>query len=350
LLRQIKADPDLAAIPLVMMTSLHQRNQIERALSQDVAAYLVKPVKRSRLLDCLSDVLATLPEFKQPTVPNPCAALNSAIDSTKVEAPQSNLKILLVEDNLVNQKVTLNQLKNLGFTADTVSNGQEALDQLTRHSYDIVLMDCQMPVIDGYETTTIIRQREAQSGLHTIIIALTANALKEDQELCLSVGMDDYLSKPILKDRLSEKIDYWSRELRMAKEEDQVQAASSLTDLSDAKATTTQPTLKIDWEHLHQISDNNLEFERELLQTFTEDTQSRLKAAAAAIAQQNLINLEHEAHHIKGTTANLGLVEMYEIADKLEREARDRKLLLSGTYLAQLGNLLNTVQVWLETH
>jgi len=350
LLRQIKADPDLAAIPLVMMTSLHQRNQIERALSQDVAAYLVKPVKRSRLLDCLSEILATLPEFQQPITSNQCATLNSAIDSSKAEAPQSNLKILLVEDNPVNQKVTLNQLKNLGFTADIVNNGQEALDQLTRQSYDIVLMDCQMPVIDGYEATTILRQREAQSGCHTIIIALTANALKEDQEVCLSVGMDDYLSKPILKDRLSEKINYWSRELRMAKEEDQVQAASSLTDLSNADATTTQPILKIDWEHLHQISDNNPEFERELLQTFAEDTQSRLKAAAAAIAQQNLVYLEHEAHHIKGTTANLGLTEMYEIATKLEKEARDRKLHLSGTYLTQLGTLLNTVQVWLQNH
>jgi len=119
------------------------------------------------------------------------------------------LRILLVEDVRVNQKVALRQLQRLGYTADCANNGQEALDRLTEERYDIILMDCQMPVLDGYQTTQIIRQQEHETDCHQIVIGLTAHAMKGDREKCLAAGMDDYITKPVVLDDLAKVLQRW---------------------------------------------------------------------------------------------------------------------------------------------
>jgi len=215
----IKADTLLQSTRLIMMTSLNHWGGARNALQLGFSAYLVKPVKQSRLLDCLLNTLGDAQSQSSKAFSSLASAPveNRATDS---ELAQPNttvslkkplkLKILLVEDNVVNQKVTLNQLKTLGYSADVAANGQEALHMLEQIPYDLVFMDCQMPVLDGYSATQEIRRTESPDR-HTVIVALTANALREDRVRCINAGMDDYLSKPILKEKLAMKLTYWSQ-------------------------------------------------------------------------------------------------------------------------------------------
>jgi CheY-like chemotaxis protein len=129
---------------------------------------------------------------------------------------KSKLKLLLAEDNLVNQKVFIKQLQNLGYQADVVANGQEVLELLAKIPYDLIFMDCQMPTLDGLETTREIRCLPLTAFAkhrQPVVIAITANAMKEDQKICLDAGMDDYLSKPVSKDKLAAMLELWSQKI-----------------------------------------------------------------------------------------------------------------------------------------
>jgi two-component system sensor histidine kinase/response regulator len=165
-----------------------------------IEAYLVKPVKQSRLFDCLASAMnkaVAENALLKPVHPAPVAL------GSKPGLPLEKLRILLAEDNRTNQQVALGHLGKLGYRVDAVASGREVLEALKLVSYDVVLMDCQMPEMDGYEATQAIRQKE-QSLEHpcpwnppVYIIAMTANAMQGDREKCLAAGMDDYLSKPV---------------------------------------------------------------------------------------------------------------------------------------------------------
>ncbi|WP_420798696.1 response regulator [Aetokthonos hydrillicola] len=210
--KQIKANPQTATIPLVMLTSTNQRNEIQQAAEIGFAAYLVKPVKPSRLLDTIITILANQPEASS------VETLPQSSNAKPIDDPtKSKLRILLAEDNLVNQKVAIKQLESLGYKADVVANGEEVLQLLERIPYDLILMDCQMPILDGFQATKEIRRWEENrfaSRSRPYIIAMTANAMKEDQQICLEAGMDDYLSKPVLKAKLADALEYWSKVIR----------------------------------------------------------------------------------------------------------------------------------------
>ena len=179
-----------------------------------IEAYLVKPVKQSRLFDCLISQARTraTPEGAAGG-PDPITA--SSHSGSKVEPEFKKARILLAEDNTINQKVALAQLRRLRYRADAVGNGREVLEALPCIPYDVVLMDCQMPELDGYETAQAIRQRENRSDSPCpwksplYIIALTAHAMQGDRGKCLAAGMDDYLSKPIRSAELQAALERW---------------------------------------------------------------------------------------------------------------------------------------------
>ena len=198
LARKIKADPSISAVRLVLLTSFGKRGDCATAEEAGVAAYITKPVRQSQLFECLTSVLSS--RATESTIADNATAIvtKHTLAETK---PLSHKLILLAEDNIVNQKVAVRQLRKLGYRADAVANGQEALEALGRIAYDLVLMDCQMPEMDGYEATAEIRRREGLSK-HTPIVAMTAHALDGDRLKCIAAGMDDYLSKPVKQDEL----------------------------------------------------------------------------------------------------------------------------------------------------
>jgi PAS domain S-box-containing protein len=206
---QIKENPAIANVPLIMLTSTNQRDEVKRSLDIGFASYLVKPVKASRLLDAIINILDNKSKIN-----------NSRISLKEQPVITSNnkskLKLLLAEDNLVNQKVFIKQLQTLGYHADVVANGQEVLELLDKIPYDLIFMDCQMPILDGLETTREIRRLPLTSFAkhqQPVVIAITANAMKEDQQICLDAGMNDYLSKPVAKNKLATMLELWSQNI-----------------------------------------------------------------------------------------------------------------------------------------
>jgi two-component system sensor histidine kinase/response regulator len=206
LARQIKAEPALTALPLVMLTSITQRGLEELMQQAGIAAYLTKPVRHSQLFDCLRLVIGTSPPAAMPA----SWTRRPLIDRYRLAQVKAHAqpRILVAEDNLINQKVAVRLLETLGYRADVAVNGHEVVEAWARIAYAAVLMDCQMPQMDGYEATVVIRQREGSSR-HTPIIAMTANAMQGDREKVLAAGMDDYISKPVEVDALATVLRRW---------------------------------------------------------------------------------------------------------------------------------------------
>ncbi|ALA56947.1 Putative Histidine kinase (modular protein) [Nitrospira moscoviensis] len=224
--RAIKADPALASTRLVLLTSLGRRGDAHVARSAGFSAYLSKPVRKSQLHDCLRLVMGQ------------SAAIASAAGMAQTSPPlitrhhvaeiHAHIRLLVVDDNPVNQKVAVRMLEKLGYRVDTAGTGKEALAVLARRSYSLVFMDCQMPEMDGFEATRLIREGEAShvkreapapSERHTLhpsrfthripIIAMTANALESDRRRCLEAGMDDFISKPVANRELQDVLARW---------------------------------------------------------------------------------------------------------------------------------------------
>jgi PAS domain S-box-containing protein len=195
LARAIGADSLIAGTRLVLLTSSGQRDPSLTTGENGVAGCLTKPVRQSQLFECLISALNSAPAD-----PGQSPSLHAVRQPNKGEllapVPMSGKLILVVEDNIVNQKIAILQLRKLGYRSDAVANGREAIEALTQIPYDLVLMDCQMPEMDGYEATVEIRQREG-TRRHTLIVAMTASALNQDRDKCIAAGMDDYIAKPV---------------------------------------------------------------------------------------------------------------------------------------------------------
>lgn len=205
-------------IPLIAVLTANRQGEIQTVIDQGFCGYITKPFKRQRLLKSISLALDIdiLPSIDDLVVTQLVAEQENNIGENSAIERLSNLKILLAEDNVVNQKIMMSYLSQLSCQADLADNGEQVLQLIKSKDYDIILMDCQMPLLDGYDTTQAIRQMEMTQELlkHIFIVAMTANAFKEDRDLCLAVGMDDYLSKPIRRKQLQEMLEHWMLKIK----------------------------------------------------------------------------------------------------------------------------------------
>ncbi|MFQ5651365.1 MAG: response regulator [bacterium] len=201
--KAIKSDAALKDTILIMLTSLGQRGDAKRMREIGFQAYMTKPLKQSQLYDCLITVLGLRAETEE-------NRKKLVTRHTLTENRRQNAKVLVVDDNIVNQKVAAKMMQKLGYRVDCVANGKEAVNAVKLVPYDLVLMDCQMPVMDGFEATRAIRSQQNPAS-HITIIAMTANAMRGDREKCLEAGMDDYVTKPVNASKLETALKKWEQ-------------------------------------------------------------------------------------------------------------------------------------------
>jgi CheY-like chemotaxis protein len=206
--RRIKGNPQLNPTLMIMVTAQSQRG--DTALLQQIGfvGYLPKPVRQGQLHDSIAIILGRANQ----TSSNQTSEVIEPIITrhTVAEIDRRSIRILLAEDNVINQKVAQSILGKIGYKADIVANGLEAVRALKIVNYDVVLMDCEMPEMNGFEATAVIRDPESKVLNHKVpIIAMTANAMKGDREICVAAGMDDYISKPVKKDELAAMLEKW---------------------------------------------------------------------------------------------------------------------------------------------
>ncbi len=327
LAHQIKADAALASVPLVMLTSFGQRGDAGTARMAGIAAYLTKPVRQSQLFDCLAIVMAesTDAATSSNTAPSKLVTRHTLketkMQTTQGEArPRPRARILIAEDNPVNQRVAMRQVEKLGYQADAVANGLELLEALARIHYALVLTDCQMPEMDGYKVAAEIRRREGASG-HMPIIAMTANAMQGEREKCLAAGMDDYISKPIRQEDLAAMIEHWLHRAE-ALTNDRPTGEPEKPAGTDLTATTAEAGDGVK-ERLAALSKElGPQLVVELVDLFISDTGSRLAALRRTIEQDDPPALARQAHALRGSFSNMGADRMAELCAQLEEQGR----------------------------
>ena len=315
---RIKAEPSIARTRLVLLTSSGLRGEAEQARRAGFDAYLTKPVRQSRLYDAIATVMETPADGEQttrrPAQEAPIVTLYSIERArTRTRERRRRAHILVAEDNQVNQKVAVSMLERLGYRADVAANGLEALEALTRIPYAAVLMDVQMPEMDGYEATAEIRRREEDEGRgrRTPIIAMTANAMQGDREKALAAGMDDYLSKPVKAEDLETVMDRW-----VSRPEDQENALEEATADKELPTGATEPLDQSVLEGLRELGGQELL--EELKDLFLEQAPAHLEALRRAVTEEDALSIERAAHTLKGSCGNMGASRMMAICIALE--------------------------------
>jgi CheY-like chemotaxis protein/HPt (histidine-containing phosphotransfer) domain-containing protein len=298
---KVKQDPQTRNTSLILMSSFSQRGGAPGVEKVGFSGYLPKPLKRWQLEEVLRKIL-TLPAgvFLKEHPPILPAAPVGAL-------PPREERILLVEDTAINQKVAVKMLKKLGYRADVAPNGREALKALESARYDLILMDVQMPEMDGLEATLHIREKERVSkGGRIPIIAMTAHALKGDRQKCLEAGMDGYLTKPIQQKDLAEMLAQWAQKPKVSVPPEDPLPGEGVRAIFDHRA-------------LRQQIDDNRELLGELLATFLEDTPQRIQSLEEAISRRDVPAIRYQGHALKGTSGTMRASALQQISSQMEQ-------------------------------
>jgi two-component system sensor histidine kinase/response regulator len=326
LVEEIKERSDLSTATIMMLTSGGQRGDAARCGELGIAAYLMKPVRQSELREAIARVLnakehaATIPMVTQYSM-------------QKSGGFAAGLHILLAEDNPVNQKLAVRLLEKRGHHVAVASTGRQALLALERASYDLVLMDVQMPEMDGIEATTIIREKEKSSRQRQAVVAMTALVMKGDRERCMAAGMDGYLTKPIRPQELDDVL-----EIYVAKERIEISVATP-GDLLEESILQDELLERIDGDRV---------FLAELLAIFMGDYPGQIRSAHEAVIRGDAEALQRVGHALKGALGNLAAPIAARVATELESMGRGGDIAMADVRLTELENELPRVIEALE--
>ncbi len=333
----VRNDPALAGLRIVLVTSLHSTDELTRAREAGISAYLSKPVRRHELYRALAQAV------------NGVVASEQAPVSTAGSALRLNCRVLMAEDNGVNQFVARNMLKSLGCEFDIVPNGQEALAAVQRGGYDIVLMDCQMPVMDGYEATRQIRQWERLSGQsqHLPIVALTANALVGDADVCIEAGMDGHLAKPYTRNQLGTLMARFlpAQLVEGSADAPRTQPAPlvavaepAISAALDAKALAS----------IRELDDGEGAILAEVIAIFFDETPRHLEGLRNAVSTRDAPELARVAHAFKSASGNVGAAGVVKLCRELERVGRSGELADAPPLLREIEQQVEAVRPLLK--
>jgi CheY-like chemotaxis protein len=306
-----------ARATLMMLSSAGRREDAERCRALGVAAFLTKPIRQSTLLDALLTALAPAEKAPSPALPSREPAPGRS---------RPSLQVLLAEDNAVNQRLAASLLEKRGHRVVVAGNGREALLALERQPFDVVLMDVQMPGLDGFEATAAIRARERSSGAHLPIIAMTAHALKGDRERCLAAGMDGYVAKPLDPRELFLVLEG----LGPPERGPTVEASAAAPAVFDRSAA------------LERAGDEELL--AKLVELFLDECPTRSAEIRQGIALRDGGAVERAAHNLKGATAIFGAEAARRAAERLEMIGRGESWAEAEPAFGSLADALARLQ------
>jgi signal transduction histidine kinase/CheY-like chemotaxis protein len=314
---KIRHEPAIAGVRLIMLTSAGRPEDTTILESLDISECLTKPVRQSELMDALMTTLA--PNMNELEGQN---EVDRGDDEMEWASADRGLRVLLAEDHLVNQKVAVHMLERMRHTVLVAQNGCQVLDALETGEFDIILMDVQMPVMDGLAAIRIIRQRELTTGAHIPVIALTAHAMSGDKDRCLAAGFDAYLAKPIRQ-----------AELRAGLEEIHHRFAGG-------RADRARPI----WESIRSVCDGDIELARDLAVSFLDSAPRSLAAIEEALQAQDGDELAAQAHGLKGISSTIGANTLAAACKSLEASGEQRDFEAATSGLARLNALWAELQ------
>jgi two-component system, sensor histidine kinase and response regulator len=334
LVERIRNTPRLSPMAIMMLTSAGQHGDSERCRRLGLMSYLIKPVRKSELLSAILLGLGEEQMILQPAIAQP--------DRTQ---QFRMLHILLAEDNRVNQAVATKTLERLGHSVVVANDGSEALSKLATESFDLVLMDIQMPEMDGLTAAKEIREREKQTQSHLPIVAMTAHAMTGDRQRCLDAGMDGYVSKPISGPKLEQAIN-------------SVMIASGITGLAPKKIQKNDPTSanSLAWDPTAALEslDGDEALLREIVAIFLEGTPQHMASLSEAINEGDPEAVERLAHSLKGELGSLGLSRLLREAGELEGMGTKRQLkdaaAVFAAFAAGISNALDAMRTMKSIH
>lgn len=344
---EIRRLPHGAALPLILLTSMGVRKDNPEVLRLAFASCLTKPIKPAQLREVLLGVVSGAK-----AAPPQTAAATRADSAMATRLP---LRVLLCDDNAINQRVAVRLLQQLGYRPDLAANGIEALSALDQQSYDLIFMDVMMPEMGGFEATRIIRERQKRPQefprykASMAIVAMTASAMQGDREKCLAAGMDDYLAKPVRLDDIRAIVERWGS-TPAAPEPEPLAAAGTApsTDGPERAATTPSEEPPVQMERLMDFTDGNPESLRELVTLYLCQTAEQLEQLHTALANRNPQEVRRLAHSCAGASATCGVRRFVSMMRELERQGFEGTLTAAPELFTQASQEFARVRAFLQ--
>ncbi|HEV2491279.1 MAG TPA: PAS domain S-box protein [Candidatus Acidoferrales bacterium] len=327
LARRIRENHNLSSVAMIILSSAAQPGDAARSKEAGISSYLIKPAQPSELLDAIMNTVGNHinarrdPAYApQPSIPESCGP---------------GLRILLAEDNAVNRQLAIRLLEKRGHFVEAVIDGRQALEALERERFDLVLMDVQMPELDGLEATRTIRSREKNTGAHQLIISVTAHVMKGDREKCIEAGADDYISKPIQSEDLYAAIE-------------RLRSASIIFASSDQKSSSAFSTDVLDSRKLLERVQGDRELLADMIRLFRAEALSLLQTLREAVENGDCSAISRTSHALKGAIGNFGSGPAYQATQNMEELARTGDVQAAGALLSVLEREIERLQAALE--